>query len=62
LMSQSVYSVVAGLVAAVVYASEVPPADARLVEKFGEPYVRYMERVPALNFVSGLLRLARGSG
>jgi hypothetical protein len=29
------------------------------VEKFGEPYVRYMERVPALNFVSGLFRLAR---
>jgi protein-S-isoprenylcysteine O-methyltransferase Ste14 len=61
LLSQHVYSVVAGLVAAVVYASEVPPADARLVEKFGEPYRRYMERVPALNFVSGLLRLV-GSG
>jgi protein-S-isoprenylcysteine O-methyltransferase Ste14 len=59
LVSQHVHSVVAGLVASVVYASDVPPADARLVEKFGEPYVRYMERVPALNFVSGLLRLAR---
>jgi protein-S-isoprenylcysteine O-methyltransferase Ste14 len=63
LMSQHPHSVVAGLVAAVVYASEVPPADGRLVEKFGEPYVRYMERVPALNFVAGLLRLVRaGSG
>ena len=59
LISQHPYSVVAGLVAAVVYASDVPPADARLVETFGEPYVRYMERVPALNFVSGLLRLVR---
>jgi len=59
LMSQHPYSVVAGLVAAVVYAMEVPPADRRLVEKFGESYRRYMEEVPALNFVSGLLRLAR---
>ena len=59
LLSQHLHSVVAGLVAAVVYASEVPPADRRLVTKFGEPYRRYMERVPALNFVAGLARLAR---
>ena len=63
LISQHPHSVVAGLVVAVVYASEVPPADVRLVEKFGEPYERYMERVPALNFVAGLVRLVRaGSG
>jgi protein-S-isoprenylcysteine O-methyltransferase Ste14 len=63
LMSQHPHSVVAGLVAAVVYASEVPPADERLAEKFGEPYLRYKERVPALNFVAGLVRLAKaGSG
>ncbi len=61
LMSQHVYSVLAGSVAAAVYAMEVPPADRRLVEKFGEPYLRYMEEVPALNFVAGLVRLARGS-
>jgi protein-S-isoprenylcysteine O-methyltransferase Ste14 len=59
LLSQHLHSVVAGLVAAVVYASEVPPADRRLVMKFGEPYRRYMEEVPALNFVAGLARLAR---
>jgi len=59
LLSQHVYSVLAGLVAAVVYASEVPPADRRLVEKFGEQYRLYMEEVPALNFVAGLARLAR---
>ncbi|MBN2334797.1 DUF1295 domain-containing protein [Candidatus Bathyarchaeota archaeon] len=59
LMSQHVHSVVAGLVAAVVYASDVPPADERLVEKFGDPYIRYKEQVPALNFVTGILRLAK---
>jgi protein-S-isoprenylcysteine O-methyltransferase Ste14 len=62
LISQHPHSVVAGLVAAVVYASEVPPADERLVEKFGEPYLRYMERVPALNFVVGVGRLIRRGG
>ncbi len=62
LISQHPHSVVAGLVAAVVYASEVPPADERLVEKFGEPYLRYMERVPALNFVVGVVRLIRRGG
>lgn len=33
-------------------------ADKACVEKFGEVYVRYMQRVPRVNFVAGLLRLA----
>jgi protein-S-isoprenylcysteine O-methyltransferase Ste14 len=32
-------------------------ADAACTEKFGEEYVRYMQRVPRVNFVAGLLRL-----
>lgn len=32
-------------------------ADEACVEKFGEEYVRYMQRVPRVNFVAGLLRL-----
>ena len=32
-------------------------ADRRLVEKFGEDYGLYMERVPALDLVTGSLRL-----
>jgi len=32
-------------------------ADDACVEKFGEEYVRYMQRVPRVNFVAGLLRL-----
>jgi protein-S-isoprenylcysteine O-methyltransferase Ste14 len=32
-------------------------ADEACIEKFGEEYVRYMERVPSVNFVVGLLRL-----
>ena len=33
--------------------------DQRLIEKFGDDYAAYMERVPGMNFVSGLVRLIR---
>jgi protein-S-isoprenylcysteine O-methyltransferase Ste14 len=56
LISQHLYSVVAGLVASVVYASDVPQADKKLVEKFGNSYLDYMEQVPALNFFTGIIR------
>jgi hypothetical protein len=32
-------------------------ADDACIEKFGEEYVRYMQRVPRVNFVAGLFRL-----
>jgi protein-S-isoprenylcysteine O-methyltransferase Ste14 len=32
-------------------------ADAACIEELGEEYVRYMQRVPRVNFVAGLLRL-----
>lgn len=32
-------------------------ADRTCIEKFGQEYVRYMQRVPRVNFVAGLLRL-----
>ena len=35
------------------------PADEACIEKFGDEYVRYMQRVPSINFVAGLLRLLR---
>jgi protein-S-isoprenylcysteine O-methyltransferase Ste14 len=34
-------------------------ADRRLVDKFGEDYTRYMEKVPGLNPVTGVFRLLR---
>ncbi len=33
--------------------------DKRLVEKFGEPYERYMESVPRMNLLAGVMRLLR---
>ena len=32
-------------------------ADENCIDKFGEEYVRYMQRVPRVNFVAGLMRL-----
>ena len=40
-------------------------ADQNCIDKFGDEYVRYMQRVPRVNFVAGLLRLLmhpRGEG
>ena len=37
-------------------------ADRRLVDKFGEDYTRYMEKVPGLDPVTGSLRLLRKQG
>jgi protein-S-isoprenylcysteine O-methyltransferase Ste14 len=59
LLSQHPQSVIAGLVAAIVYTSEVPAADNRLADKFGEPYLRYKEQVPALNFITGTIRFIK---
>jgi len=32
-------------------------ADQYAIEKFGDDYRRYMEKVPRVNFISGILRL-----
>jgi protein-S-isoprenylcysteine O-methyltransferase Ste14 len=53
-------SVVLGLVSmSLVYADSFK-ADQYCIEKFGDEYKRYMERVPRLNFVAGIIRLLRG--
>jgi protein-S-isoprenylcysteine O-methyltransferase Ste14 len=42
-----------------VYAGIVPQADRANLEKFGDDYNRYTQRVPRLNFVLGIIRLLR---
>ncbi len=31
--------------------------DASLIEKFGDSYISYLESVPRLNFITGILNL-----
>lgn len=42
-----------------VYAGIVPQADHANLEKFGDDYKSYMQKVPRLNFVVGVIRLLR---
>ena len=37
-------------------------ADQELIEKFGDDYKRYMQEVPRMNFLLGLIRLASIKG
>lgn len=44
---------------ALVYTGIVPQADQANLEKFGDDYKRYMEKVPGVNFLAGIIRLLR---
>ena len=56
LITQTINSLIAGTIAAITYASEVPPADRRLIQKFGQPYKTYQQKVPALNPITGTIK------
>ena len=57
LITQHWVSVALGVPAMVAVYLDLLKADQCLVEKFGDAYRRYMERVPRVNFVSGIIRL-----
>lgn len=44
---------------ALVYAGIVPQADQANIERFGDEYKRYMQEVPRVNFLAGVIRLLR---
>jgi protein-S-isoprenylcysteine O-methyltransferase Ste14 len=63
LLAQHWLITVIGIAAmAVVYAGIVPQADQANIEKFGDDYNSYMQRVPRLNFVLGIIWLLRRQG
>ena len=53
LLTQQWASTAAGAVVIVTWYVECIYADRRLVEKFGDAYVDYMQRVPRVNFILG---------
>ena len=60
LVAQHWSSVVLGLASLVLVYADTFKADLSCIEKFGDDYKRYMERVPRVNFVAGIIRLVRG--
>jgi protein-S-isoprenylcysteine O-methyltransferase Ste14 len=59
LITQHWISIVLGVPAMALVYLDLLKADQRLVEKFGDAYRRYIERVPRVNFVAGIVQLAR---
>ena len=56
LISQHWLSALLGIPAMVLMVMDIQKADQHEVEKFGEAYQRYMDRVPSINFLLGIIR------
>ena len=57
LMSQHWLSVISGVLGSALFYKDILREEQMSVEKFGDDYRRYMERVPRMNFLIGILRL-----
>jgi protein-S-isoprenylcysteine O-methyltransferase Ste14 len=57
LIAQHWSSVILGLISMMLAYADSFKADQGCIEKFGDAYVAYMERVPRVNFVTGIIRL-----
>lgn len=54
--------VLVGVVCMVLFYIDIQAADKEGIEKFGEAYREYMQRVPQVNFLLGILRVIRQRG
>ena len=57
LIAQHWSSVILGLTSMALAYADSFKTDQSCVEKFGDAYIDYMERVPRLNFLTGIVRL-----
>ena len=57
LMSQHWLSVISGVLGSALFYKDLLREEQMSVEKFGDNYKRYMERVPRMNFLVGIIRL-----
>ena len=57
LITQHWFIAMIGVVAMVLNYLIALKADQELIEKFGDDYIRYMDRVPRMNSLLGLIRL-----
>ena len=51
---------VLGVIGTVVIYMSCREEDRYLIQKFGDDYIRYMQKVPRMNFIAGIIRLMRG--
>jgi protein-S-isoprenylcysteine O-methyltransferase Ste14 len=59
LIGQTWLIVILGIASVVLVYLDALKADQYAIEKFGDDYKRYMERVPRINFLAGIIRLLR---
>jgi protein-S-isoprenylcysteine O-methyltransferase Ste14 len=57
LLAQHWLVILVGVVSMVLFYIDTQPADQDGIDKFGEAYREYMQRVPRLNFLLGILRV-----
>jgi protein-S-isoprenylcysteine O-methyltransferase Ste14 len=55
-LTQHWLSILAGAISFATFYYDTIRADSHLIEKFGEEYRDYMERVPRVNFILGMFR------
>jgi len=59
LMSQHWLSVISGVTGSVLFYIDVRGEEQANIEKFGDDYKRYMQKVPRMNALVGIIRLLR---
>jgi protein-S-isoprenylcysteine O-methyltransferase Ste14 len=62
LLAQHWLVILLGFISAVLIYVDIQAADREGIEKFGDEYRRYMQRVPQVNFLLGGVRLLRRKG
>jgi protein-S-isoprenylcysteine O-methyltransferase Ste14 len=60
LLAQQWMVILFGLISAVLIFLDIQTADQEGITKFGDEYRQYMQRVPQLNFILGIIRLITG--
>lgn len=59
LLAQHWLIILLGCISAVLIWLDIQAADQECIEKFGDEYRRYMQRVPQINFILGAIRFIR---
>jgi protein-S-isoprenylcysteine O-methyltransferase Ste14 len=58
-LAQNWLVILIGLISAVLIYLDVQTADQQGIDKFGQQYRQYMQRVPQLNFILGFIRMLK---